>query len=250
MPKILDRVTVWGYPNVGGGTVTVTSGFVSGFSVEEKKAGTFVKWVKTDTNINPGNSGGAVFNEHFLYAGIPSNSFLGQLGFFIPVQTAVEWLQDISKKKIIRLRDVTSLKTYAANFSDVEDEKLYDILILMKHLGLMGGAAEDLFNPDQAFTKGEAVASAMAAARRAAPFFEKPCVSAQNGDDAYRNEVCHAAEQGWISAKNFRAIDPAAESFFIDMLNKSFGKRMLRSHSDRVLSQADAAEILFGLIAE
>ena len=52
-----DRISIFGYPGIGGETVTYTSGNVSGFGgepgVRESRA-----WIKTDATIAGGNSGG------------------------------------------------------------------------------------------------------------------------------------------------------------------------------------------------
>lgn len=112
LPSILDRITIWGYPSVGGSTITVTSGFVSGFSIIEQGNDQNVKFIKTDTAINPGNSGGAAFDKKFSFIGVPANAYPGQLGFIIPVKTAVEWMQSLDKKKVIDISTIESLKTY------------------------------------------------------------------------------------------------------------------------------------------
>ncbi|MEK7544786.1 MAG: serine protease, partial [Patescibacteria group bacterium] len=78
LPNILDRVTVWGYPVLGGSTVTVTSGYVSGFSVSDlPNEDSFVQFIKTDTEISAGNSGGAAFNDSFSFIGVPTRAHPG-----------------------------------------------------------------------------------------------------------------------------------------------------------------------------
>ena len=49
------RIRVLGYPPLGGGTITVTRGIVSGFDE--------IGNLKTDAEINPGNSGGAALDD-------------------------------------------------------------------------------------------------------------------------------------------------------------------------------------------
>ncbi|MBI5413669.1 trypsin-like peptidase domain-containing protein [Candidatus Peregrinibacteria bacterium] len=112
LPEILDRITVWGYPSVGGSTITVTSGFVSGFNVVEEGEDSLVKFIKTDTAINPGNSGGAAFDKKLSFIGIPSNAWPGQMGFVIPLQTAVEWFKALDAQKIIDIGSIDSMGTY------------------------------------------------------------------------------------------------------------------------------------------
>jgi hypothetical protein len=80
------RVRVLGYPPLGGATITVTRGIVSGFDE--------VGNIKTDAEINPGNSGGAALDEMYIFLGIPSfivGDSGGKLGFIISVNRIKEW---------------------------------------------------------------------------------------------------------------------------------------------------------------
>lgn len=83
--SIGDQLRIIGYPGLGGSTVTLTRGIVSGFLPEG--------WIKTDAEINPGNSGGAAINEAGDLVGIPTagnvgDSFPGKLGLIRPVNMA------------------------------------------------------------------------------------------------------------------------------------------------------------------
>jgi len=64
---------ILGYPSIGGETITLTTGRVSGFlsqeGVEERRA-----WVKTDATAAPGNSGGAALDENGLLVGVPTRA--------------------------------------------------------------------------------------------------------------------------------------------------------------------------------
>lgn len=62
-----DRLTAIGFPAIGGSTVTVTTGEVSGFS---KYRG--VRWIKSSVSISGGNSGGGAFNSIGELVGVPS----------------------------------------------------------------------------------------------------------------------------------------------------------------------------------
>eukprot|EP00741_Cyanophora_paradoxa_P020199 tig00000219_g19498.t1 len=59
--SIGDTLWIVGFPGLGGGTVTLTQGIVSGFLDEGQ-------WIKTDAEINPGNSGGGAFRDGRLVA--------------------------------------------------------------------------------------------------------------------------------------------------------------------------------------
>ena len=89
------RIRVVGYPPLGGGTVTVTRGIVSGFD----EAGN----LKTDAEINPGNSGGGAFDDLNTFLGIPSfiiSDAQGKLGFIISVDRVKEWFEAVLKSGV------------------------------------------------------------------------------------------------------------------------------------------------------
>ncbi len=166
LPNILDRITIWGYPSVGGSTITVTQGYVSGFDVVEQNDETLVKFIKTDAEVSPGNSGGAAFNEWFSFIGVPSNAWAGQLGFIIPVQTVMEWLQSLDKQKIINIKTIDSFWASKIFFSDInKNDSFRHIAALMKHLKIINGYEDGTFKPDQPLNFSEAI-TIIAAAKR------------------------------------------------------------------------------------
>ena len=63
--EIGERIEVIGFPGLGGDTVTLTEGIVSGF-LENRT------WIKTDTQIESGNSGGVALNLSGQIIGIPT----------------------------------------------------------------------------------------------------------------------------------------------------------------------------------
>ena len=71
-----DSIRIFGYPGIGGDTVTFTSGSVSGFSheegVRERRA-----WIKTDATIAGGNSGGTAVDRNGYLVGIPTQAAAG-----------------------------------------------------------------------------------------------------------------------------------------------------------------------------
>lgn len=88
--QIGDTLSVLGFPGLGGETVTLTKGTVSGFHGE---AGLTRAWVKTDTEINRGNSGGMAINEAGELIGIPTFvgtdvQVTGKLGYIRPANLA------------------------------------------------------------------------------------------------------------------------------------------------------------------
>lgn len=84
--RIGDELTILGYPGLGGQSITLTRGSVSGFIRAEN-------FIKTDAEINPGNSGGAAVNTAGELVGIPTagavdDEFPGKLGLVRPINQA------------------------------------------------------------------------------------------------------------------------------------------------------------------
>ncbi len=69
--KIGDRVTILGFPGIGGSSPTLTSGNISGFSADNYND-LARGWLKTDALISWGNSGGMAINEHGELIGVPT----------------------------------------------------------------------------------------------------------------------------------------------------------------------------------
>ena len=71
-----DTISIFGYPGIGGETVTFTSGSVAGFSheqgISDRRA-----WIKTDATIAGGNSGGTAVNQNGQLMGIPTQAAAG-----------------------------------------------------------------------------------------------------------------------------------------------------------------------------
>lgn len=90
-----DAITIHGYPGIGGKTITLTTGIISGFE-SDPRVGERV-WIKTDASIHPGNSGGMAANEVGQIIGIPTwlqsdtlygSGSIGRLG-------AIDWAKPL-----------------------------------------------------------------------------------------------------------------------------------------------------------
>ncbi len=100
-----EQVWVLGYPGVGGGTIHVTAGLVSGWTGENGGAGSRA-FMKTDASISHGNSGGTAIDEDGNFIGVPTAFRLtttkygdavvtgGRVGLIRPVEHA----QDLIRK--------------------------------------------------------------------------------------------------------------------------------------------------------
>lgn len=71
-----DKISIFGFPGIGGETITFTSGNVSGFTSEDKIRDRRA-WIKTDATISGGNSGGTAVNNSGQLVGIPTQAAAG-----------------------------------------------------------------------------------------------------------------------------------------------------------------------------
>jgi len=98
--NVSDTVTVIGYPDTGGRTITYTSGLISGLITEGETT-----YIKTDADISFGNSGGTAVDDDGNFIGVPTyivGSYSSEvLGYLYPVEEAVSWIKsNISKSPI------------------------------------------------------------------------------------------------------------------------------------------------------
>ncbi len=85
-----SELSIMGYPGVGGATIHVTRGTVSGFLGKDGGAGRF--WIKTDASIAHGNSGGTAVDDDGFLVGIPTavvaQSGEARVGWVRPIELA------------------------------------------------------------------------------------------------------------------------------------------------------------------
>lgn len=65
-----DNINIFGFPSIGGNTITFTKGTVSGFSSENPIGDR--AWIKTDATISGGNSGGLAADGNGNIIGVPT----------------------------------------------------------------------------------------------------------------------------------------------------------------------------------
>ncbi len=85
--KIAENIYVFGYPGIGGDTITYTSGKVSGFEDF---------YIKTDVKVSSGNSGGAAYNEKGEIIGIVTavSGGEGNIGWMVNASTIETFLEN------------------------------------------------------------------------------------------------------------------------------------------------------------
>lgn len=95
--RLGDEIDILGFPGVGGETLTLSKGTVSGFIGD----GAFSRgWIKTDAEISPGNSGGTAIDDSGDLIGIPTlvsteEETSGRIGVLRPVNLARPLLSNI-----------------------------------------------------------------------------------------------------------------------------------------------------------
>ncbi len=87
-----DELNIFGYPGIGGDTVTFTRGVVSGFTLDAAIRGR--AWVKTDTTIAGGNSGGTAVDENGLLVGVPTQAGSGDSDAMVDCRAVTDTNRD------------------------------------------------------------------------------------------------------------------------------------------------------------
>ncbi len=97
-----DPLRVFGFPGVGGDSVTLTRGVVSGFLPFDG-----LSLIKTDAQFTHGSSGGAAVNDAGDLIGIPSAGVVddaGRVGYVVPVDAARPLSRKAAAGQAIALR--------------------------------------------------------------------------------------------------------------------------------------------------
>ena len=76
--RVGDHLNIFGFPGIGGETLTFTTGNVAGFTAEDQLGNR--AWIKTDATIAGGNSGGLAADDEGLIIGVPTIASSGAEG--------------------------------------------------------------------------------------------------------------------------------------------------------------------------
>jgi hypothetical protein len=87
-----DTINVFGYPGIGGATVTYTSGPVSGFAADAVIPGR--AWIKTSASISGGNSGGTGVDDDGRLIGVPTRTGVEGAGGFVDCRALADTNRD------------------------------------------------------------------------------------------------------------------------------------------------------------
>ncbi len=116
LPPVEESITLTGFPGVGGETMTITEGQVSGY--DEKEG---FKQIKTDAVISPGNSGGTAKDSTGRFIGVPSylRSYFGTIGYVVPLTEILPWLQGV-------IQETPTLNGFAIELLNKHLQALYE----------------------------------------------------------------------------------------------------------------------------
>lgn len=87
-----DELIILGYPSVGGDTITLTYGRVSGFTANPTLGSH--AWIKTDATILGGNSGGLAANSAGEIIGVPTQLGAGDTGEIVDCRVVTDTNRD------------------------------------------------------------------------------------------------------------------------------------------------------------
>lgn len=87
--KVGEEIFIIGFPNIGGSSITISKGIVSGFT---KDSG--VSWIKTDASVSGGNSGGAAVNGKGELIGVPTMASAGEDGEIVDCRPVTDTNRD------------------------------------------------------------------------------------------------------------------------------------------------------------
>ncbi len=120
--QIGDEVNAFGFPSIGGDTVTFTSGTISGFLDEDKDG--YSEWLKVDLNINHGNSGGLATNEQGQMIGVPTAGVMdmGMIGLVRDGNLAMDFV----KRALLNPQNNAPRSPNAAYISNVQFARAID----------------------------------------------------------------------------------------------------------------------------
>ena len=100
LPKMQDKVTVYGYP-MGGNTISVSTGIVS--RIEHNRyvhSGQRFLSIQIDAAINPGNSGGPTISNGKVVGVVMQGITMSQnIGYMVPVDIIQHFLKDVADGK-------------------------------------------------------------------------------------------------------------------------------------------------------
>ncbi len=125
-----DELYIFGYPTIGEGYITFTSGRVSGFETADAQDDEVIRtWIRTDTTIAGGNSGGTGVNAEGQLVGVPTQ--LGEIETRRLFDTNEDGIIDendtpVSVGQLNKLRPVNLVAYLTGEKEPAEDVSAYE----------------------------------------------------------------------------------------------------------------------------
>lgn len=119
-----ETLIIYGYPAIGGKTLTQTSGQLSGY---EDQNG--IKYLKTDADISGGNSGGTALDSQGRFIGVPTYllSSYENLGYILDIKQAQEFItSQLAAEPSINEQAAALLRVKLNLLNDAKDNNYYE----------------------------------------------------------------------------------------------------------------------------
>ena len=113
LPELGKDVEVYGYPAIGGDTITFTKGYISGYVNDPESP--ITNYIKTDALIEFGNSGGGAFTKAHELIGIPSSAIAGRLntiGIIVATLSVRDFLYVSNYQHLIHGSNISEFQKY------------------------------------------------------------------------------------------------------------------------------------------
>lgn len=207
-----SEVEIYGFPGVGGDTVTLTKGNISGFEGI---------YLKTDATVNFGNSGGPAFQNGAL-VGIATavSGGAGNIGWLVNGSTVAAMLE----KAGIRYNISTS--SGVGIFPDVIQNK--EAIEYLKGKGIIDGYPDGTFKPNNTVNRAELLKILIESRD---PSFDRQgndtnCFSDISSGQWFTSYVCYAKEKGWVNGYQdgtFRASQAVSKAEAVKIVLNAYG---------------------------
>ncbi len=140
-----EKIETIGFPSIGGGTVTYTSGDFSGYG--SANSGT-KNYIKSTAPVEHGNSGGAAYNSKGQFIGIPTMVVVGSLNsisYILSVNSIKKWLSDTIGNQYQQKIPEQKAETYKDSSiqNDITPPDYMDIIITNK-MGLNCNSSSEI----------------------------------------------------------------------------------------------------------
>lgn len=117
-----EEVKIYGFPWIGGESITLTKGIVSGITS---------RWIKTDASMDHGNSWGPALNKDNEIIGLSYliSSDNSTIGYIIPTKKIKEFLDKAEEPKDNTLKNYSILKNQISINNKIKFDKADDITL-------------------------------------------------------------------------------------------------------------------------